>query len=282
MMDGLRGVSKALLARDIDAGQELLKLLENPFVGQQLQQTSVYTSLGTSVGITAGIALLFSFLRPYNQGVYAPKLKHADEKHAPPPIVGKKPWSWITPLWRTGEHELMMHVGMDATIFLRFARMCRNMFLVLSLVGCCILIPTHLTQNVDTSGDGAEEQRWLARMTPANVWNQAMWAQVIFAWLADIIIAGFLWWNYRKVCALRRSYFGSREYLESLHARTLMVSQPISGNPYVCPLLTISRSPTFQKTRRRTKASLPSLTRSCQARPLPAPPLRATSRTCPI
>ena len=183
--------------------------------------------MATSFGITAGTALAFSFLRPYNLGVYAPKLKHADEKHAPPPIVGRKPWSWVTPLWRIGEQELMTHVGLDATIFLRFTRMCRNMFLVLSLVGCCVLIPTHLTQTVifesDDEGSDVTGLRWVNRMTPANVWNGAMWAQVAFAWSSDIIIAGFLWWNYRKVCALRRLYFNSPEYLASLHSRTLMV-----------------------------------------------------------
>ena len=197
---------------------------------QQLQTTSIYTSLGTSFGVTAGIALAFSFIRPYHQNVYAPKVKHADKQHAPPPILGKKPWSWVSPLWRTGEIELIEHVGMDATIFLRFTRMCRDMFLVLSLVGCTILIPTHMTQSIDmgdTATGAGQEQRWIARMTPANVWNKAMWAQVVFAWLADIVVMGFLWWNYRRVCELRRVYFRSRDYLSSLHARTLMVSGPV-------------------------------------------------------
>ena len=117
-----------------------------------------------------------------------------------------------------GESELISHVGMDATIFLRFTRMCRNMFLVLTLVSCCVLTPVHLMYTLDSA-----DSKWLDRMTPRNVWNEPLWAQVVVAWITTAVVAGFLWWNTRKVCNLRRWYFESEEYQHSLHARTLMV-----------------------------------------------------------
>jgi calcium permeable stress-gated cation channel len=151
--------------------------------------------------------------------VYAPKLKHADEKHAPPPI-GKSPWAWVTPLWITGETELIGHVGMDATIFIRFITMCRNMLLVLALIGIAILVPVNLNKRDASSSRGLD---WQEQITPLVVWGDAHWAQVVVAWLFDLTICGFLWWNYRKVLQLRRKYFESEEYQSSLHARTLMV-----------------------------------------------------------
>jgi hypothetical protein len=174
--------------------------------------------LGSSIGITAGIALAFSLLRPYNSVVYAPKLKHADEKHAPPPL-GKGILAWVNPLWSTTEQDLVNLVGLDATVFMRFTRMCRNIFLVLSVLGCCILIPVNYTKTVVFEGDS-----WLNQITPLNVWGQVHWGLVTVAWLMNIVVCGFLWWNYRKVLALRRAYFESEEYQHSLHARTLMVS----------------------------------------------------------
>lgn len=174
--------------------------------------------MGSSIGITAGIALAFSLLRPYNSVVYAPKLKHADEKHAPPPL-GKGIFAWIGPLWSTTEQDLVTLIGMDATLFMRFTRMCRNLFLILTVLGCCILIPVNYTKSVKYDTDS-----WLGRITPLNVYDSAQWALVVFAWLVNIIICGFLWWNYRKVLLLRRQYFQSMEYQQSLHARTLMVS----------------------------------------------------------
>jgi calcium permeable stress-gated cation channel len=154
--------------------------------------------------------------------VYAPKLKHADEKHAPPPI-GKGLFAWVKPLWSTSEKDVIAHAGLDAAVFLRFTRMCRNIFCVLAIFGCAIVIPINWTQN-----SGNDSQKWFKRITPLEVWNSAQWVQVVFAYLVNATICGFLWWNYRKVLQLRRGYFDSEEYQYSLHARTLMVS---SGSP---------------------------------------------------
>ncbi|PKS06766.1 hypothetical protein jhhlp_006840, partial [Lomentospora prolificans] len=216
--DKMEEVINILLKRDEDAGQELLKLLQDPFAGQ-LQTTSLWVALGTSLGFTAGIAVLFSLLRPYNQTVYAPRLKHADEKHAPPPI-GKKVWAWVRPLWSTNEADMVGYVGMDAVIFLRFTRMCRNIFLVLTVLGCAIIIPI----NIKYVDQATKPDSWLAVITPSNVWGSPQWAQVVFAYLVNIVVCGFLWWNYRKILFLRRKYFESEEYQNSLHARTLMLT----------------------------------------------------------
>ena len=243
------------LLRRQDAGKEMLELLQDPFSGQvsssphprtdpsrkdqtvpirkrgplgktptdpsqQLQQTSIWFALGSSLGFTAAIAILFSLLRPYNQNVYAPRLKHADAKHAPP-AIGKKPWSWITPLWRTTEAEMVRHVGIDATVFLRFTGMCRDIFLILSLIGCAILVPV----NVMFIDKATRPEQWLAQITPSNVFGRAIWSQVVVAYLSNFVCAGFLWWNYKKVMDLRMKYFTSPEYQNSLHARTLLVGR---------------------------------------------------------
>ncbi|KAK4158077.1 hypothetical protein C8A00DRAFT_28975 [Chaetomidium leptoderma] len=214
-MDTLR----YLLPRDDKTPADiLLDLLSNPF-SSQLQSRSILAAFGSSIGITTAIAICFSFLRPYNSVVYAPKLKHADEKHAPPPL-GKGILAWVFPLWSTSEQDLVNFVGMDAAIFMRFTRMCRNIFLVLSLLGCTILIPINWTNWVIFD---PEKDPGLAKATPLNVWGSPHWATVAFAWLLTIVVCGFLWWNYRKVLHLRLQYMKSEEYQHSLHARTLML-----------------------------------------------------------
>ena len=110
-------------------------------------------------------------------------------------------------------------MGLDATIFMRFTIMCRNIFLILALIGCAVLVPVHMDKSIRFDNDV-----WLARLTPANVFGQPLWAQVVVAWLFNLVVCGFLWWNYRKVLQLRRTYFESEEFQNSLHARTLMVS----------------------------------------------------------
>ena len=129
----------------------------------------------------------------------------------------------MAPLWSTTEQDLVNIAGMDATIFMRFTRMCRNMFVIMSILGCCILVPVNYT-----TGVVFPDSTWLARITPSNVWGVTHWATVAVAWLFILVICGFLWWNYRKVVQLRRQYFESEEYQQSLHARTLMVGTLLS------------------------------------------------------
>lgn len=184
----------------------------------QLASNSFWAALGTSLAFTVGLGLTFSVLRPYNQVVYAPKLKHADEQHAPPPI-GRKLWSWITPLWKTSEYEFVAQAGMDAAIFLRFIKMLRNIFLCISVMCLAILVPVNLTM-VDEMGQG---RSWMPMLTPSNVWGDAIWSQVVVAYLVNFTVMFFLYWNYKKVLHLRRRYFESADYQNSLHSRTLMV-----------------------------------------------------------
>ncbi len=164
-----------------------------------------------------GITIAFSLLRPYNSIVYAPKLKHADDKHAPP-AVGKGIFAWIGPVIKSNEQDIIRLVGLDATIFLRFTLMCRNILLVITVLGCGILIPINLTAGVKWDNTSA-----IARITPLNTFGQANYGMVVCAYLFDLVIIVLIWYNYRKVVALRRQYFDSPEYQNSLHARTLMV-----------------------------------------------------------
>jgi calcium permeable stress-gated cation channel len=184
----------------------------------QLAQTSIYASLGTSIGFTALLAIGFSLLRPYNSVVYAPKLKIADEKHAPPPM-GKGMFAWVGPVLKTKEQDLVTLIGLDATVFLRVLRMCRNIFLSLSAVGCGILIPLNLAKGTE------KHVTIITKVSAINTFGQANWAITIVAWLFNIVLAGFLWYNYRAVLKLRRQYYETPEYQASLHARTLMVSR---------------------------------------------------------
>lgn len=99
--------------------------------------------------------------------------------------------------------------------------MCRNIFLALTVVGCGILIPVNIF--TAAKAEGYSKIGVVAKVTPVNTFGRANWGMTICAWLFNIIVAGFLWWNYRVVLKLRRQYYDSPEYRAGLHARTLMV-----------------------------------------------------------
>jgi hypothetical protein len=164
-------------------------------------------------------------LRPRNSRVYAPRAKHADEKHRPLPL-DKGPFGWLNAI-KVKEHGLVDKIGLDAVIFLRFLRMVRNIFLVATVIGCGILIP------VNVVGGSNFYQQWkdvptLMKFTPQYIFGPKFWAFVIVSYLFQATVCSFLWWNYRAVFKLRRAYFDSQEYKTSLHSRTLLVSTSLT------------------------------------------------------
>ena len=168
------------------------------------------------------ITTFFSWLRPHNSVVYAPKLKYADEKHAPPKI-GRGMFAWFGPVAHITEMQLVEKVGLDAAIFLRFTKMCRNIFLAASIVGIAIIIPANAVGSDKNTIPGSGSNRFFSYMTPLSVFKHPpLWAHVVCAYLIDIILCFFLWRNYMAVTRLRRQYFESTDYLQSLHSRTLM------------------------------------------------------------
>jgi hypothetical protein len=132
--------------------------------------------------------------------------------------MGKGIFAWFGPILRTKEQDLIPLIGLDAVVFLRILKMCRNMFIVLAVLGCGILMPINLAL-----GQKFDTLTFVVKVTPMNTFGQANWGMTICAWLFDAVVAAFLWWNYRAILRLRRQYFDSPEYQASLHARTLMV-----------------------------------------------------------
>jgi hypothetical protein len=198
--------------------------MADPF-GGNVAATSVLAAMATSMSITAAIFLAFCILRPWNEVVYAPRLRHVDEKHKPPPM-DKSLFAWFQPVFKTNEHEYMHTIGMDGTVFLRIARMCRNMFVCLAIVGCAIIIPVNITQASDV-GQGTNKldaAQAIFLMTPMGLWGRPYWAYVVCAYIFDIIICGFLWTTYRAIHQLRRKFMESPEYQNSLHSRTLLIT----------------------------------------------------------
>ena len=174
------------------------------------------------------ITLAFSAMRPRNNIVYAPKVKYADEKHAPPRI-GKGLFEWVRPVMRSKEPLILEKTGMDAAIFLRFTRMLRNIFLALSVIAIAVLLPANVIGSnksfISTNLEGS--QSFFVTMTPQYPdpsKSGSLWVHVVSVWAIDLIVAFFLWRNYGAVVRLRRQYFDSPEYLKSLHSRTLMVT----------------------------------------------------------
>ncbi|KAK5243385.1 hypothetical protein LTR16_007961, partial [Cryomyces antarcticus] len=102
--------------------------------------------------------------------------------------------------------------------------MCRNIFLVLTVIGCGVLIPVNIIGG-SRMRSGNSGITTFMKMTPQYMYgSSAFWAFVVCAYVFDAVIMYFLWSNYRAVTRLRRACFESPEYQASLHARTLLIT----------------------------------------------------------
>jgi hypothetical protein len=143
--------------------------------------------------------------------------------------MGKGLFAWWNPVFKTHEDDYAEKIGLDATIFLRVARMCRNLFIVLALAGCAILIPINVIgsqkQKKIMEDAGLDSSvSTILMMTPRDLYGRIFWAFVGVAYVFDVIVCAFLWTTYRAVHKLRRRYLDSPDYQNSLHSRTLMIT----------------------------------------------------------
>jgi hypothetical protein len=199
---------------------QFLDLISSPFQSQ-IQVNSIYASIIWAFAVSGGLFILFVLLRPLNGRVYAPRAKHADNRHAPVPLA-KTSFAWTQAVRKIDEHDLVERIGLDAVVFLRFLRMLRNVFLIFTIIGCGVLIPLNLV------GGHSLYSQWssvatLMKFTPQYIFGRKFWGYVILAYVFQFVLFFFIWRNYRAVLALRRRYFESRDYRLSLHARTLLV-----------------------------------------------------------
>lgn len=204
-----------------DTADQFLNLIADPFQAE-VQENSIYAAIIWSFAVSGGLFLAFCWLRPRNSIVYAPRAKHADEKHAPPSL-NRKTWSWITAVKGVKEQELVEKIGLDAVVFLRFLRMIRNIFIILTVLGCVILIPITIVGGADFY------EQWdniatLMKFTPQYIFGQKFWAYVAWAYILQFTVFFFIWWNYKVVYKLRRAYYNSHDYKSSLHSRTLLLT----------------------------------------------------------
>ncbi|KAL7268213.1 hypothetical protein RUND412_009174 [Rhizina undulata] len=215
-----------LLRRETSAQlKAFLGLVQSPY-RQDFSTDAFLVSVGTSFGISAAILLSWCFVRPHNTVVSAPKVRTTDEKRQPPKI-GSGLFSWLPPLIKCHEADLVGKIRLDACIFLRFMRMCRNIFLVLGVLGIVVMVPVIATFNMKNIWDQAS-RKWFILMGPSCTWGDCMWSHAVVAWVFDFIIMFFLWKNYKEIVVLAEQYFESPEYQKSLHARKLVVDVPSS------------------------------------------------------
>lgn len=177
-----------------------------------------------SLGGSLILFVAFCLIRPRNNVVYAPRIKYHEGKKPKP--LGQHPLSWMKLIFKVKEHELVEHIGIDAVLYIRFMTMCRNLFLIFSVVGCLVMIPINVVYNLKSPmAENASKSDAFVLMTPTLLYGNTLYAHIVVTWIFDAVICFFLWRNFNKIIDLRRNKFKTEEYQNALFMRTLMATE---------------------------------------------------------
>ncbi|KAN0061279.1 hypothetical protein ACQY0O_006125 [Thecaphora frezii] len=224
----------------------------SPIPQDLINQLNSYGSTDPGkVGITAATfgalslftLFMFQVLRPNNKIVYAPRFKYADDGKAPPKVDDGF-FSWISPVVRYQEHDLLPLIGLDGVTFLRFLRMMRWMLTTLAVVLSMVLMTLDVIYNVNHSDTASTNKlNWI---NMSNVHGSYLWGHVAMSYVATGIALGFVWYHYREMVRLRWMYFRSEEYQTSFNARTLMITnvpKKLQSDPALAKMLSQIKMP---------------------------------------
>ena len=160
----------------------------------------------------------------------------------PPPTLSNSFFAWLSPVIHLKEEQttanvgesipalrcertpanLLVSPGLDAATFLRFLRLLRHAFSVISLIGIALLV-LNIIYNVKYVP--SDKRTFLSLLTIANVRGVWVWPSVAASYLFNFIVMYFVWRNWKAMVMLRHRWFRSPAYRQKIYSRTLMITQ---------------------------------------------------------
>lgn len=134
--------------------------------------------------------------------VYQPKVKYHVGDKKPPPISDGI-FAWIPPVLYSKEPYLLDKLGLDAVVFLRFLRLLRYLFSVMSLLACAILIPVDITFNL--AHVGPKDRDVLSILTIRNITGARLYAHIAAEYVISTL---FRIHTVQPTSSAVRSWFG--------------------------------------------------------------------------
>jgi calcium permeable stress-gated cation channel len=114
---------------------------------------------------------------------------------------------WVSDVYRKEECEIISDSGFDAATFLRFLRMMRTIFALVSLFTCAILMPINIiSHNLYVV---RSKRDTLSMLTIRDVRGGFLWAHLAMVYVITVIVIGVVWSHWYAVIEMRQQYFRS-------------------------------------------------------------------------
>lgn len=205
-----------------DTGQILLAFLQQSFQVSEVTGNSVLAGLAVGLGGSLLLFIIFCLVRPHSTHVYAPKPSSW-------PVLSTHPTAWLRQMLEPNDTVLADILGLDAAVYLQFATLCRNIFLMGTVIAGSVIIPINIVYNlraVSSAGAAAQARRdYFFLTTPTLLRGKTMSAHVAVTWALDFVVCGLVWIHTARVVKLRQRQMRQAAGIDALYMRTLMVTE---------------------------------------------------------
>ncbi|CDZ98717.1 Uncharacterized conserved protein [Phaffia rhodozyma] len=193
----------------------------------QVSVKAVISQIALMSGISLATLVAFSFFRPRERKVYAPKVKYrsTDEDELPPPALDSGFFSWLKPLITKDDLDLVDTIGVDAVAFLQFLSLLRWFFLSVSILVCAVLLPINYMYSPSNLAT-------ISRLTISGLGTQTdnprynsyiLFVHVGATYLITFLMLFFCWFYWKKMMSVRQAWFMSKKFQRSIQSRSLMI-----------------------------------------------------------
>lgn len=165
-----------------------------------MSTSSIYASFVIYGGIGCCLQIIFEVFKTEKE-IYTPKEFNKKKFITPNESLSSGFLSWIKCTYSITDKKLLGMVGMDAFIYLRFAKMLAYVFTICSLAAFVILLPIY-----GTAGNGQDGIQ-VVFMSNIPVSNSRLWAPFIMVWLFNMVFLYFIHNEYKVFADARQDYF---------------------------------------------------------------------------
>lgn len=203
----------------VDAGLDFLHSYNDK---QKVNVKAVPIQVALMTGVSLAVLLAFSFFRPREKKVYAPKVKYRlpEDEDAPPPQINNGFFSWLSPLLSKSDLTLVDTIGVDAVAFLQFLSLLRWAFLSIAVLVCGVLIPINVIYTLKSN----KEHNALSMLTIANLGGKVLYVHLGMSYIITGVLCYWIWFYWRKMLNLRQAWFMSARYQRTIQSRSLMIT----------------------------------------------------------
>ena len=167
------------------------------------ETSSVIATLIFNGAVGGALSIIFEISRIFQTDIYAPNTRKVEGKDLP--NAGIFPFSWVLPVLRVSDEDMIAIAGMDAYVHLRFIKLCFRIVVLCTFFGSVILCPLYATslEDVNTNNEG------ITLFSMANIpqGSKRLWAPWICAYLFTFIFLYCIHKEYENFAKVRVHYF---------------------------------------------------------------------------